>query len=208
VSRTRKSNHPYAIKSLGGLISNMLAFLAILSTVAVRAQEPAKPASRSEATAIIANARKIVAPNGVERLEKVRIGGIDQWVSIRGADSRNPVLLYPRWPRIRFDSDELVVYPRPGGIFHGCPVGPARHGQDLSLDGSCEGRADTHTGTHVCRHGGNGRLGTPGVQQGQDIRPWPQLGQLSRPAASGASPRMAVRLYWRLPLPTIILCPS
>jgi len=30
----------------------------------------------------------------VERLEKVRIGGIDQWVSIRGADRRNPVLLY------------------------------------------------------------------------------------------------------------------
>jgi len=72
----------------------MLAFLAILSTVPVRAQEPAKPASRSEATAIIVNARKIVAPNGVERLEKVRIGGIDQWVSIRGADRRNPVLLY------------------------------------------------------------------------------------------------------------------
>jgi hypothetical protein len=72
----------------------MLAVLAILSTVPVRAQEPAKPASRSKATAIIANARKIVAPNGVERLEKVRIGGIDQWVSIRGADRRNPVLLY------------------------------------------------------------------------------------------------------------------
>jgi proline iminopeptidase len=35
-----------------------------------------------------------VTPNGVERLEKVRIGGIDQWVSIRGADRRNPVLLY------------------------------------------------------------------------------------------------------------------
>ena len=93
MSQTRKSNHPYAIKALGGLISNMLAFLAILSTVIVRAQEPAKPASRSEATAIIANARKIVAPNGVERLETVRIGGIDQWVSIRGADRRNPVLL-------------------------------------------------------------------------------------------------------------------
>ncbi len=94
MSQSRKSNHPYAIKALGRLISNMLAFLAILSTVSVRAQEPAKPASRSEATAIIANARKIVAPNGVERLEKVRIGGIDQWVSIRGADRRNPVLLY------------------------------------------------------------------------------------------------------------------
>lgn len=94
MSQTRKSNHPDAIKALGRLISNMLAFLAILSTVPLRAQEPAKPASRSEATAIIANARRIVAPNGVERLEKVRIGGIDQWVSIRGADRRNPVLLY------------------------------------------------------------------------------------------------------------------
>ncbi|MGA7929843.1 MAG: alpha/beta hydrolase [Candidatus Sulfotelmatobacter sp.] len=94
MSQTRKSNHPYAIKAFGRLISNMLAFLAILSTVPVRAQESAKPASRSEATAIIANARKIVEPNGVERLQKVRIGGIDQWVSIRGADRRNPVLLY------------------------------------------------------------------------------------------------------------------
>jgi hypothetical protein len=80
VSRSRKSNHPYPIKALGRLISNLLA-LAILSTLPVRAQEPAKPASRSEATAIIASARKIVASNGVERLEKVRIGGIDQSIN-------------------------------------------------------------------------------------------------------------------------------
>jgi len=53
-----------------------------------------KPFSRAEATAIIANARKIVTPNGIERLERVRIGGIDQWVSIRGRDKRNPVLLF------------------------------------------------------------------------------------------------------------------
>jgi pimeloyl-ACP methyl ester carboxylesterase len=59
-----------------------------------RADEPAKPASRAEVTAIIADARKIATPNGVERLEKVRIGRIDQWVSIRGTDRRNPVLLY------------------------------------------------------------------------------------------------------------------
>ena len=50
--------------------------------------------NRAEATAIIADARKILTPNGVERLEKVRIGGIDQWVSIRGIDRKNPVLLY------------------------------------------------------------------------------------------------------------------
>ena len=91
MSRTHKSDHPYAIKALRRLIPNLLTFLAVLATV--RAQERAKPASRVEATAIIANARKIVTPNGVERLEKVRIGGIDQWVSIRGTDRRNPVLL-------------------------------------------------------------------------------------------------------------------
>lgn len=48
---------------------------------------------RAAAVGIIANLQRIVTPNGVERMEKVRIGGIDQWVSIRGADRRNPVLL-------------------------------------------------------------------------------------------------------------------
>ncbi len=94
MSRTRKSDHPYAIKALRRIVPNLLMFLAVLAGAPVRAQEPAKPASRADATAIIANARKIVTPNGVERLEKVRIGGINQSVSIRGTDRRNPVLLY------------------------------------------------------------------------------------------------------------------
>src|SRR5262249_62028942 len=72
-----------------------LAALLFALAVAGLADEPSsKPANRAEATAIIANARKILTPNGVERLEKVQIGGIDQWVSIRGTDRRNPVLLY------------------------------------------------------------------------------------------------------------------
>lgn len=37
--------------------------------------------------------RRIVTSNGVESLQAVRIGGIDQWVSIRGNDRGNPVLL-------------------------------------------------------------------------------------------------------------------
>lgn len=53
-----------------------------------------KPFSRQEAASIIGNARKIVTPNGIERLEAVRIGGIEQWVSVRGMDKRNPVLLF------------------------------------------------------------------------------------------------------------------
>jgi proline iminopeptidase len=75
------------------LISKLPPLLLLATTAIVRAQAPADPASRAEATAIISNARKILTPNGVERLEKVRIGGIDQWVSVRGRDRRNPVLL-------------------------------------------------------------------------------------------------------------------
>jgi proline iminopeptidase len=75
------------------LAASFLVIVATLAAVSAQAQTPARPTSRAEATAIIANARKIVTPNGVERLEKVRIGGIDQWVSIRGVDRRNPVLI-------------------------------------------------------------------------------------------------------------------
>lgn len=57
------------------------------------AQDAAPKFDRSDATAIIADMRKIVVPGGIERLEKVRIGGIDQWVSIRGNNPRNPILL-------------------------------------------------------------------------------------------------------------------
>lgn len=55
--------------------------------------EAPAPRDRAQATAIVADMRRVVADNGIERLEKVRIGGIDQWVSIRGNDARNPVLL-------------------------------------------------------------------------------------------------------------------
>lgn len=68
--------------------------LALTAVPAVAADPPVKPTNRAEATAIIANARKIVTPNGIERTEKVRMGGVDQWVSIRGMDRRNPVLVF------------------------------------------------------------------------------------------------------------------
>src|SRR5215510_8735699 len=72
-------------------------FAVVLVAVAIAgcaADEPLpKPSNRAEATKIIAEARRIVNPGGVEQLEKVRIGGIDQWVSIRGRDKHNPVLL-------------------------------------------------------------------------------------------------------------------
>lgn len=66
--------------------------LALACGLSAHAQDAA-PRDRAEATAIIADMRRVVTADGVERLERVRIGGIDQWVSIRGNDRRNPVLL-------------------------------------------------------------------------------------------------------------------
>jgi proline iminopeptidase len=71
---------------------------------AVAADAP-RPANRAEATDIVRDLRRIVTPNGIERAEAVYIGGIRQWVTIRGYDKRNPVLLvlhggpgYPELP--------------------------------------------------------------------------------------------------------------
>ncbi|GAB3790337.1 alpha/beta hydrolase [Dyella agri] len=75
--------------------SRLLPFIAALCFCAgaLQAQEPPAPSSRAQAVKIIADMQRIVTPLGIQRHEKVRIGGIDQWVSIRGADRRNPILL-------------------------------------------------------------------------------------------------------------------
>ena len=42
----------------------------------------------------IADVRKIHTPEGIEALEPVEIGGVTQWISIRGRNRNNPVLLF------------------------------------------------------------------------------------------------------------------
>ena len=37
---------------------------------------------------------RITSPDGIESLEKIKLGGIDQWILIRGWDQTNPVLLH------------------------------------------------------------------------------------------------------------------
>jgi proline iminopeptidase len=49
--------------------------------------------TRAEATSIVGAARQIVSPNGVEELLEIAIGGSKQWISVRGRDRGNPVLL-------------------------------------------------------------------------------------------------------------------
>ncbi|WP_187471018.1 alpha/beta fold hydrolase [Luteimonas viscosa] len=78
--------------TLATLLAGIALFAASKASAAADAA-PAKPASRAEAVALIAEARRIVTPAGIEREQKVRIGGIEQWISIRGNHRANPVLL-------------------------------------------------------------------------------------------------------------------
>ena len=43
---------------------------------------------------ILGKVREIVTPGGVQALERVQLGGIPQWIQIRGTDRKNPVLLF------------------------------------------------------------------------------------------------------------------
>jgi pimeloyl-ACP methyl ester carboxylesterase len=54
----------------------------------------------------VAERIKIVSPTGVTSLEKVPLGGIDQWIQIRGEDRTKPILLFlhsgPGFPEMPF----------------------------------------------------------------------------------------------------------
>ena len=55
--------------------------------------KPDKTYTRAEVISIIGEARRIVSPNGVEELIEIPVGGTKQWISVRGRDRGNPVLL-------------------------------------------------------------------------------------------------------------------
>src|SRR5215469_5801747 len=42
----------------------------------------------------VAVRRAINSPDGINSLEAVRIGGIDQWIEVRGQNVNNPILLW------------------------------------------------------------------------------------------------------------------
>ncbi|WP_363796740.1 alpha/beta hydrolase [Lysobacter firmicutimachus] len=72
----------------------LASLLLALSPFASAAPECKDTSSYAEARAIIEDLGRIVAPNGIQESYAARIGGIDQWLSVRGQDKNNPILLF------------------------------------------------------------------------------------------------------------------
>jgi proline iminopeptidase len=73
--------------------THIAGFLALAFALGAAGNEPDEIFTRAEVTSIIREGRKIVSPDGIEELLQTPIGGVQQWLSIRGRDRKNPVLL-------------------------------------------------------------------------------------------------------------------
>lgn len=79
------------------MVKSLLSFLATLALCVAApalAQTPPVDDPYAPGRTIVANLEKIVTPDGVQDLTTVRLGGMDQWISIRGSDKANPILLF------------------------------------------------------------------------------------------------------------------
>lgn len=68
---------------------------------------------RAIAQGQVARAVAIQVPPGIDQLETVSLGGIPQWISIRGRDARKPVLLFlhggPGFPQMPFMENNALL---------------------------------------------------------------------------------------------------
>jgi pimeloyl-ACP methyl ester carboxylesterase len=70
-----------------------LAVLAAASLPA-HAQQCPDVVPYQKARAVIQDLGRIVAPNGIQESYKTQIGGVDQWLNVRGQDKANPIILF------------------------------------------------------------------------------------------------------------------
>src|SRR3546814_2336626 len=74
-------------------ITHLLLLLAALCTP-VLAQAKSSDDMYAKARDVVRDLQRIVAPTGIQETCKERIGGIGQWINVRGQDRDNPVILF------------------------------------------------------------------------------------------------------------------
>lgn len=71
-----------------------LALFLAACRVAPAAEPPPAEGAYAAVRPMIAEQQRLVAPNAIEVSEAVTLGGLKQWITVRGADKANPVLIY------------------------------------------------------------------------------------------------------------------
>lgn len=74
-----------------------IVFLTLIPVIAfsfVRAQECPGGKSYNDARDVIRDLQRIVNPKGIQQTYKEKIGGIDQWIYVRGQNAANPMILF------------------------------------------------------------------------------------------------------------------
>ncbi len=75
-------------------IAALAALLLLIIGTPLEAQSAKTVPNRDDITARLAELRRIHTPEGIEALEEVTVGRTRQWLSIRGRNRANPVLLF------------------------------------------------------------------------------------------------------------------
>ncbi|HEX7964243.1 MAG TPA: alpha/beta hydrolase [Gammaproteobacteria bacterium] len=71
-----------------------LTVLVLLVPFATCADEAPKPFTQDDARAIVGNLQKVVSPRGIDERLLILVGGVHQWITVKGRDDRNPILLF------------------------------------------------------------------------------------------------------------------
>jgi len=64
------------------------------TTIQATAQQPKDATNYQNAKEIVRDLDRIVAPSGIQESYKTKIGGVDQWLNVRGQDTTNPIILF------------------------------------------------------------------------------------------------------------------
>jgi len=137
---------------------------------------------------------KIDTPNGIQISEKVMIGGIPQWIQIRGEDRGNPILFFLHGGPGGDQSDTFLPEGM-GKAFHRRQLGPARLRQNAVRVGCGGSEEDHYDGAHDRRRMRGREIHSQAHRAGSHRCPRPELGQRARLAARVEIPGALLRVY-------------